>query len=111
MHESGFKEMEPLGWLSVYSGDVDISSFFCSLRCRGTPTDSMLLSLFGLQHGWIPKGKLTIVLADATEKIIDCTTLFTIPSTVEESDDSDSDQEQEQEPAQNSIDLSLSDVD
>lgn len=78
----GPRETEPLGWLSVFHNEIDISSFFVSLRCgksedtKYAPTDSMLISLFALQNGFMPKGTLSIVLADASEKTIDCGLLF-----------------------------------
>ena len=81
----GPRETEPLGWLSVFYNAEDISSFFASLRCGKSedtkyfPTDSMLISLFALQNGFMPKGSLSIILADASEKILDCGSLFTVP--------------------------------
>lgn len=84
MNVYGPSQSEPLGWLSVIHDNVDISYFFASLRCGQSentkyfPTDAMFISVFALQSGWMPRGKLTIILADASEKIIDCSTLFSI---------------------------------
>jgi hypothetical protein len=88
----GPSETEPLGWLSVLYNAEDISSFFASLRCgksedtKYIPTDSLLISLFALQNGFMQKGTLTIILADASEKTIDCASLFTPVDTVHEID-------------------------
>jgi len=88
LHMNGPRETEHLGWLSVLNETNDMSSFFSSLRCGKSedthyiPTDSMLLSLFALQHGWMPKGTIHIILEDASEKTIDCASLFSLDSPV-----------------------------
>jgi hypothetical protein len=83
IHIRGPSETTSLGWLSVFHNTEDISSFFVSLRhgksedTKYIPTDTMLISLFALQNGWMPRGTLTIVLEDASEKFINVHSLFT----------------------------------
>ena len=94
VNNHGPTETDSLGWLSVFHNDVDISPFFVSLRCgksentKYVPTDSMVITLFALQSGVMPKGAITIILSDASEKTIQCSSLFTIhPDSPEPSTD------------------------
>ena len=103
LHTNGPRETEHLGWLAVSSDTNDLSPFFSSLRCgksedtKYIPTDSMLLSLFALQNGWMPKGMIRIILGDASVKTVDCGSLFSLVSPVSASVEEESEPEPEPE--------------
>ena len=57
-------------WLSVVSGEKDLSDFFQGLRLSAGHqlTDDKAIMLFAHQKGWLPEGDLHIVRRDGSEE-------------------------------------------